>query len=171
MPQMLSSQTEKNVQKSCPLHKELNAAVSGYLDKIFQMYKKDVAAVSDGEEGHEEITSDYWIDTRCPAAETLIAAAELRKNIIAENGRKVNAAASGSEWIPRSRISAVSAVAKPAEPFAAAEPAGSEPGRFAVAVNFIIIVFFAFFLIAQEDRKSTRLNSSHSDRSRMPSSA
>ena len=43
--------------------KELNAAVSGYLDKIFQMYKKDVAAVSDGEEGHEEITSDYRIVT------------------------------------------------------------------------------------------------------------
>lgn len=43
--------------------KELNAAVSGYLDKIIQMYKKDVAAVSDGEEGHEEITSDYRIVT------------------------------------------------------------------------------------------------------------
>ena len=27
------------------------------------MYKKDVAAVSDGEEGHEEITSDYRIVT------------------------------------------------------------------------------------------------------------
>ncbi len=43
--------------------KELNAAVSGYLDKIIQRYKKDVAAVSDGEEGHEEITSDYRIVT------------------------------------------------------------------------------------------------------------
>ena len=44
--------------------KELNAAVSGYLDKIIQRYKKDVAAVSDGEEGHEEITSDYRIVTK-----------------------------------------------------------------------------------------------------------
>ena len=43
--------------------KELNVAVSGYLDKIIQRYKKDVAAVSDGEEGHEEITSDYRIVT------------------------------------------------------------------------------------------------------------
>ena len=41
----------------------MNAAVSGYLDKIIQRYKKDVAAVSDGEEGHEEITSDYRIVT------------------------------------------------------------------------------------------------------------
>ena len=49
--------------------KELNAAVSGYLDKNYIQVaestaaSKDVAAVSDGEEGHEEITSDYRIVT------------------------------------------------------------------------------------------------------------
>ena len=43
--------------------KELNAAVSGYLEQIIASYKKDVAAVDDGEEGHEEVTSDYRIVT------------------------------------------------------------------------------------------------------------
>ena len=43
--------------------KELNAAVSGYLEQIIQSYKKDVASVQDGEEGHEEVTSDYRIVT------------------------------------------------------------------------------------------------------------
>lgn len=42
---------------------ELNAAVSGYLEKIIQSYKKDVASVQDGQEGHEEVTSDYRIVT------------------------------------------------------------------------------------------------------------
>lgn len=43
--------------------KELNAAVSGYLEQIIASYKKDVAAVRDGEEGHEAVTSDYRIVT------------------------------------------------------------------------------------------------------------
>lgn len=43
--------------------KELNAAVSGYLEQIIADYENDVAAVADGDEGHEAVTSDYRIVT------------------------------------------------------------------------------------------------------------
>lgn len=43
--------------------KELNAEVSGYLEQMIQDYKKDVAAVQEGDEGHEDVTSDYRIVT------------------------------------------------------------------------------------------------------------
>ncbi len=43
--------------------RELNAEVSGYLDQMIQDYKKDVAAVQEGDEGHEDVTSDYRIVT------------------------------------------------------------------------------------------------------------
>ena len=47
-------------------------------------------------------------------------------------------------------------------------PAGYALARFPVPGKEY---FFVFLLLALIDRKSTRLNSSHSDRSRMPSSA
>lgn len=43
--------------------KELNADVSGYLEQIIRDYQKDVAAVQEGDEGHENVTSDYRIVT------------------------------------------------------------------------------------------------------------
>ena len=43
--------------------KELNAEVSGYLDDIIKQYQSDVAAVDDGSQGHEAVTSDYRIVT------------------------------------------------------------------------------------------------------------
>ena len=43
--------------------KELNAEVSGYLNDIIKQYQSDVAAVADGSQGHEAVTSDYRIVT------------------------------------------------------------------------------------------------------------
>jgi hypothetical protein len=43
--------------------KELNAEVSGYLNDIIKQYQRDVAAVADGSQGHEAVTSDYRIVT------------------------------------------------------------------------------------------------------------
>ena len=43
--------------------KELNAEVSGYLNDIIKQYQSDVAAVDDGSQGHEAVTSDYRIVT------------------------------------------------------------------------------------------------------------
>ncbi len=37
--------------------KELNAEVSGYLNDIIKQYQSDVAAVDDGSQGHEAVTS------------------------------------------------------------------------------------------------------------------
>ena len=42
---------------------------------------------------------------------------------------------------------------------------------FACPVNVIVLLVYIVALIAMQDRKSTRLNSSHTDSSRMPSSA
>lgn len=68
------------------------------------------------------------------------------KNIVAENGREVEifsvAAVIGAAASLSERTASIGRIAALTE-------TGAKSGRFAVSVYFVVIIFFAFFLIAQ----------------------
>ena len=80
------------------------------------------------------------------ATEALIttpAAAESRKNVVAENGREVEVGVlSAGRRIKTTLPERIAATVRTAE-------TGAETGRLAVAVNFVVVVFFPFFVIPQ----------------------